>query len=751
MMRQNKGLVYQVDFLLTSGGIFVEGKGWGVSRSGMRGFVLSMAAALITGVLPPASVAAAAAGSGLDLPSLKQPPTVPVEPVAIGGKKRPDAARQNPWKPVKVSWPAAGSAEVTPGEDSVRRAGNLPVFIGDLPRRNRAKTELPAKVRVSVAGRDLARAAGVDGVLLSANRTDVSTKPGAVSVKVDYSSFRGAYGGDWAARLRLVQMPACALTTPENPKCRMHTALPTANDTAAGVLSASVTFKAAANQSPQPTVLAVTAEAAGSTGNYKATSLQPAGSWSAGGATGSFHWNYPINVPSVPGGLQPSINLAYSSQSVDGRTAASNNQPSWLGDGWSWQPGYIERRYKPCNDDKTDATNTTTVGDLCWYNDNATLSLGGKSTELVYEDGKGWHPESDSGEKVEKLTGADNDDKGTAGIDGVGEHWRVTTADGTQYYFGLNHLPGWSDHSSEGDDPKADDDPETNSTQTVPVFGNHSGEPCYKSTFADAWCQQAWRWQLDYVVDVRGNAMAYYWKNEANNYGLNVSETTGKATVTSYDRAAYLDHIDYGLRSDAVYTGKAMGQVWFDVNERCLSSCTTFDETNAENWPDVPYDLYCKSDATECKDQYSPSFWSRKRLTSITTKVLTGGNYKDVDSWTLKQGFPASGDGLSTPMWLESITRTGKAGAAVSLPPVTFAGEQMANRVDELGDGLAPFVRLRLSQITTETGGTIAVNYSKPDCTADMLPATDGTNTSRCYRVRWAFEGEDAKDDWFNS
>ncbi|MYT21045.1 hypothetical protein GTW69_12210, partial [Streptomyces sp. SID7760] len=81
-------------------------------------------------------------------------------------------------------------------------------------------------------------------------------------------------------------------------------------------------------------------------------------------------------------------------------------------------------------------------GDQCWFNDNATMSLNGKSTELVFEQGKGWHPSADTGEKVEKLTGAVNGDKGTAGVDGVGEHWKITATDGTQYFFGLNRLPG---------------------------------------------------------------------------------------------------------------------------------------------------------------------------------------------------------------------------------------------------------------------------------------------------------------------
>ncbi|MGW7003747.1 RHS repeat-associated core domain-containing protein [Streptomyces sp. NPDC054933] len=592
-----------------------------------------------------------------------------------------------------------------------------------------------------------AQKAAVNGVLLSVERADQSNAPGLVRVQVDYSSFRGAYGGDWAARLHLVELPSCALTTPQDAKCRVAKPLATTNDEKAGTLSAVVktvartagirpnSASAATAATSAATVLAATAAASGSSGDYKATSLQSSGSWSAGGSTGAFTWSYPIGVPAVPGGLQPQISLGYSSQAVDGRTAATNNQPSWIGDGWSWEPGFIERRYKPCNDVKDGGTNTTKVGDLCWYNDNATVSLGGKNTELVKDDTTGsWHPAGDSGEKVEKLTGASNGAHD-------GEYWKITTPDGTQYFFGLNHLPGWKDAKST---------PETNSAWTVPVFGNKSGEPCYDSDFASAWCQQAWRWQLDYVVDPHGDAMAYYWKTESNNYGRDVSDTTGKSTATSYIRGGYLDHIDYGLRSDAVYSGKAMGQVAFGTDERCLSNCSSFDSAHAGNWPDVPFDQYCK-DGDECKDKYSPTFWSRRRLASITTKSLTGGAYKNVDTWALVQGFPASGDGISTPMWLQSITHSGQDGGTAALPPVTFAGQQMANRVDKTGDGLAPFIRLRLSQITTETGGTLGVYYSDPGCTANSLPPTDGTNTTTCFPFKWAFEGDTAKQDWFNT
>src|SRR5690606_30034167 len=108
------------------------------------------------------------------------------------------------------------------------------------------------------------------------------------------------------------------------------------------------------------------------------------------------------------------------------------------------------------------------TGDLCWRTDNATFSIGGKGGELVRDDATGaWRPRNDDGSTVERLTGAPNGDND-------GEYWRITAPDGTQYYFGLHRLPGWQAGNAE-----------TNSVWTVPVYGNHAGEPCHQSGFAD--------------------------------------------------------------------------------------------------------------------------------------------------------------------------------------------------------------------------------------------------------------------------
>src|SRR5690606_39434540 len=49
---------------------------------------------------------------------------------------------------------------------------------------------------------------------------------------------------------------------------------------------------------------------------------------------------------------------------------------------------------------------------------------------------------------------------------------------GTRYFFGYNRPAGWATGKEE-----------TNSTWTVPVYGNQTGEPCHATAFKDSWCQ----------------------------------------------------------------------------------------------------------------------------------------------------------------------------------------------------------------------------------------------------------------------
>ncbi|MFS0692852.1 RHS repeat-associated core domain-containing protein [Streptomyces nitrosporeus] len=726
----------------------------------MRSVAVALTAFLFIGLLS-GPVAAAAE---LSLLNLKDPDPVPTQKVGKREPARADQAAKHPWKKPKTVWPEPGT--VTPelaAAGTLVKAGSLPVRLGGAQGKaaGAAKAHGARKVQIQVLDRKTTESLGVEGLTL-ALRAATGTES-AVDVELDYSGFRDAYGGDWASRLTFRTLPACALTDPGKKGCAPGKPLPTENDTKEGTLTAAVELPAAVPGTASLTgidpvertgstaavaggtvLLAATAQDAGPSGNFGATSLSPSASWAAGGSNGAFSWTYPIETPDVAGDLTPDLKLGYSSQAVDGRTAATNNQANGIGDGWSMEPGYIERQYVSCSDDTKDSNTTAKSGDLCWKKDNAVLNLGGQSNTLVKDTASGeWHLESDDGTKVEKLAGT-----ARANGDNDGEYWRVTTPDGTRYYFGYNRPAGWA----AGKD-------ETDSTWTVPVYGNQTGEPCHATEAKDSWCQQAWRWNLDAVIDPHGDAMTYYWNKETNYYGRAVNPSTGASTATPYTRGGSLKRIEYGLRSGDFYAQPA-AKVDFTGTERCLSDCGTFDKDHAKNWPDVPFDRHCAS-GTECKDRYSPSFWSTKRLTKIDTSVLVGTAFKPVDTWTFTHQFPSTGDGSSPALWLASLTRTGHGGTGdVTLPAVTFKGQTLPNRVEGAttggnADPVPPLWRYRVHGISTETGGTIGVTYSAADCKAGDIP-TPASNTRRCYPVKWSPPDAPAADyepylNWFHS
>lgn len=651
--------------------------------------------------LPPLQVEKSVSGGPVSVPPLPDDPT-PMN-VAI----------------TKAAWPAAGSGEVRLPEGDAAAASE-PVRAGDLPvrvARGAAKdsTGKPAahaagRVKVEVLDRKQAEAAGVQGVLLRLSPTDGDTG-GLLSVRLDYAGFATAYGADYGQRLTMATLPDCVLSTPDRQECAKATPLTSTNSATrhevAGELAVS---------EGKPVLVAAAAGPSSGSGDFTATSLSPAGSWSAGGSSGDFTYSYPLRPPPALGGDAPSLSLGYSSGSVDGRTSATNNQASWIGDGWDLGAGHIERRYKGCHDDGQDRS-----GDLCWATDNATMTLGGRSTELIKDAATGvWHPKQDDGSRVEKLTGAANGAQG-------GEYWKVTTTDGTQYVFGLYRLPGWTAGKTE-----------TRSVWTVPVFGNNSGEPCHKATFDTSSCQQAYRWNLDYIVDPHGNATTYFYEREGNYYARNGNT----ANSSIYIRGGWLAQINYGLRPDNLFATPP-ASVRFSTAERCVPTGTItcaanqLNASTASAWPDVPFDQICDQGAT-CTNRISPTFFTRKRLAQVITSVGT----KQVDSWTLTHSFPPV-DEFAPSMWLNSIKHIGLVGGSKDLPATTFQRIAKPNRVDSDADhGRPPIIRNRISWVLNETGGLTAVGYSEPDCRkADRMPANPESNKLRCFPQWWTPPG----------
>ena len=669
----------------------------------------------------------------------------------------------------KASWPSPGTAALTVGSPATTISG-LPITV--TAAKGSGSAANVGQLTTTVASHAAAMSVGVQGVLLALSPSGGAlTTGGKVRVELSYAGFAGEYGGGWSSRLRLVELPECALTTPGLAACRVQISLATVNNGSAETLTATVGVSPAA---PQPvvsdanaegtgraqtlttdaeivgnteTVLAATSSPSGAQGSYAATPLTLAGSWTA--QQGDFSYQYPVTVPPALGGDAPPVTFDYDAQSVDAETSAANTQGGWIGDGWNYSPGSIQSTYQPCSQD-----GISNSGDLCWGGYNAVLSLDGHSGVLVRDDATGsWHLQGDDGTRVQLETGADN---------GLwdGEYWVVTTTDGTKYYFGLNHLPGTTSGGTA-----------TNSAWGVPVYTPNSGDPCYSATAgASSYCaNMGWQWNLDYVVDPDSNLTVYHYAAETNYYEMGGAQNGGSGTLTQYDRGGYPTSVSYGwLLSDAVAGTSPAAQVIFNSSDRCTSTSasTCSANENATYWPDVPWDLSCASSGS-CTN-YSPTFWITQMLTSVQTEVLGssgGSSYQNVDGYSLDQCdatwcFPA-GAGSNQVIFLNSITRTGEDGStSTSLPTVSFVPDELDNRVDGLtvtnssGQTTAapPVDRPRIAQATTETGEQVDVIYAPPACSRvnGTMPSSAATNTMPCFPVYWTPPGDSQIEDWFN-
>ncbi|WP_189214110.1 RHS repeat-associated core domain-containing protein [Actinokineospora fastidiosa] len=446
-------------------------------------------------------------------------------------------------------------------------------------------------------------------------------------------------------------------------------------------------------------------------GAFTQTPLAASATWEVSPHTGDFTWTYPLRVPPVPGGQAPDLALTYNSATVDGRTSATNNQASWVGDGWQLSVGFIDRTYGACSTDDMGGTTPPPSGDLCYRSDNAISSSWG----VLVKGGGTWKLKNDNGTRVDLIKkpalGNGDDD---------GEHWKITTVDGVQYFYGSR--------------------PTANSTWTVPVFGDDAGEPCHASTFADSSCSQAWRWNLDKVIDPHGNVIHYSYDKEMNSYGRNLEDA-----AVRYVRGGTLRKAEYGLREGQ--SGNALAIVDFETADRCVpgSDCTP---DKPDNWPDVPWDDRC--DTATCEDKHSPTFWSTKRLSKVITRAWSGSAYTAVDSWALDHQYPDPGDGEKAALWLKGVTHTGLVGGSLSLPPVTFEGKKMANRVESV-DGVGPLNRYRVTAVVSEAGGITEVVYAAPNCVAGgSMPASPATNTLRCYPATWKKKDFAERSDHFH-
>ncbi|APE20083.1 hypothetical protein SVEN_0642 [Streptomyces venezuelae ATCC 10712] len=682
----------------------------------------------------------------------------------LGTSAAPGKKGSSRWRParravptgsatVTLSAPAAGKAtdgKAAAGRKTpVTRAGGLPVAVADLGAPHRAakapSVSSAATVGVTVHDAAASKAAGAFGNLITVRGASPATDGGrSVRVELDVKTLEGT--GDWHDRARLVSMPACALTTPAKAACRTRTPIVSGVDPITGKLTADITLPAASPQSAGAVLLSAEPAASGSGGSFAATPISPSASWSAGSNAGNFTYSYTLSLPTSIGGAAPSAMLGYDSSTVDGMTAASNSQSSWLGEGWNYHPGFISRQYTPCLKAGIDMS-----GDQCWAGQFLSLNLAGHSGQVVKDDQSGeLRLQGDDGTKITPLTGLNNGAWN-------GEGFKVTTTDGTEYYFGANHLPG-----GDGSDPA------TKSVSTVPVYHPKAGDPCYSSAKgAASWCQMGWQWNLDHIVDLQGNLISYTYDPEVNHYARGGGQNNGTGSLTRYERYSLPRTVSYGQRLPeqiaAKGTLKPAVVMSFKAEERCLEAATDCEEAdrtldNKARWKDSPLDQACAAGGT-CT-VYGPTFWTSKRLAEVKTEVLVDGGYRTVDTWALKHSWSYPEDGTNSPtLWLDSIQRTGSNGkTATPLPPVSFTGIQMPNRVDEPVVTASRFYRPRMTEILTETGGRINIGYKDANAGCSRrngpMPSAPETNTLPCMPVKWVKPGSPTNTkpsvDWFH-
>lgn len=719
--------------------------------------------------LDPAQQAADDAAPDAVTPTPMPAPTPPeptADPALVPEQETPDAA--------EATIPVPETLTPVPSET----LGGLELAVG-APAPAAGTPEAASEVHVEVADQAAATSAGISGVLLDVTDTSGEAPPASgvrqVDVQINYDDFTDLAGANWSGRLGIVRIPECHATTPELEECS-PTPVDSTNDVEQGTVTATLDLAAAgAPAAARSTALAatggdtfaVTAGTSSGAGDWGATPLSSASSWSVSGGTGSLGWSYPIQVPSPAAGPSPELAIGYSSAALDGRVSSTNNQSSWVGDGWDMTSGYVERRYVPCSEDRDGSPNNANrkTGDLCWDSDNAFLVFNGTSSALVRDDDSTttsaieWRPESDDGTRVRQF-GRPTGEAAKTDTGWAGEYWEVTTTDGTKYFFGK-------------DERYSGDTLAQNSRWTVPVYSNHPNEPGYKTAFKDSVQQMGWRFNLDYVRDTSDNTMTYRYASETNRYGAN--NNTG-ATRT-YTRGGTLDWISYGTRAGsepvaANGTG-APHLVDFAVAERCLvaaADCEAGDRgtsAGAVRWHDTPVDLECSS-STSCPDVRSPAFFSTMRLTTVVTKVNVGGTLTAKDTIALTQKWRDPGDGTGRILWLDAIKRTANGPSSstsddVAFDPIRFMGErQLPGRVaDTVVDGLPAMNRIRVTGITTETGATISVEYTPTDCTAGTHAAVaqgyislagQRGNTSRCFPVVWHPWGmPEPRSEYFHS
>ncbi|MET9246178.1 DUF5615 family PIN-like protein [Nonomuraea sp. NPDC003709] len=724
----------------------------------LRTMVLVIAVAmavLISGLGVPDNlvVPAAASVEGPDPETSVDGRPVAKEKVAKGAEEsQPQVERKEPV------WPQPGTAEVDPGAKAVA-AGGLPVRISEVKGAADVGT-----VKVETLPADTVRKLG--GVGIAARLTGQSA--GKVRAEFSYAGFRDAYGGNFATRLQVLRVPACALTIPRPRDCVVRPQQVKAhNDIKTGTLTADIDTDPASGKAAPLTpsksqtgkdtkaadaraaqaftsgsVYVLAAGMTGPDGNFGATDLKPSGTWQAGTSGGGFSYDYPLPEAPSPVGNGPNLSLQYDASSVDGEGNWTNNQSGVTGIGWNLSAGFIERKYRRCtarNEYDPDTAELIWYADengpyasaVCWESPDElatdvtkdytqselVLNLAGRSASIVKDRTSGlWKTVPDFGWKIEQLTG---------GADGL-EYWKVTSSDGQVHRFGYTKDAQWQ----------------------LQYIGNQRGEPCSDRYFNDMippTCAGVWRWNLDQSIDANENVIDYTYERETNYFCMPGCDYEVYRALP-YDRGGFLKQISYGHNTQ--------------VSGSTPTSRMTF-TTSDRGGLDVPTDLTC---GPTCTTNDAIAFYSTRKLDSILTesKNPTSGAWEPDTRTDFRYRWVYTrtdfGPAYDPVLWLDSVQQTGLAGTtSQKLPPVSFDATMVAGRMDydnwsDWTDFLSWRMVPRVAGIGNGMGGRIEVTYGQADpCGGGK--GRDGTSylpdgTGDCYKVDYDYNEETGYESW---
>ncbi len=224
--------------------------------------------------------------------------------------------------------------------------------------------------------------------------------------------------------------------------------------------------------------------------------------------TGSARYSIPVSIPSGRNGLMPSIDLSYSSATVDG--VLGDVQAPWVGVGWNIDGIEIVRKI---------LTNEDGYG----YENSFSLTINGTKYELVQDENTPSHFYTDHASfmYIELHNVAHGNTP--SDVNSTGEWWEVITSDGTRYRLGYNE----------------------DSEQTTLMYGyacdpidtcNSPSGGYASSGYAGYGTNEiAMRWRVDQIVDTHRNFIKYSYQE----FQLDSS------IIPSFDRESYLSTIQY--------------------------------------------------------------------------------------------------------------------------------------------------------------------------------------------------------------